>query len=47
MMDSGLTLLEIVIVVAILFILAATVIGSFSQFDKVIALSRDAERIVS
>ncbi len=46
-MKKGFTLIEIVIVVAILTILTAIIVNSFSLFNKKVTLSRDAEKIVS
>ena len=44
---AGFTFIEIVIVLAILLILFAITVGSFSQFNKSVTLGRDAEKIIS
>ncbi|MBI3632753.1 MAG: GspH/FimT family protein [Candidatus Vogelbacteria bacterium] len=46
-MKKGFTLIEITIVTALLLIIATIIVTAFSRFNQAIALSKDAEKIVS
>ena len=46
-MKKGFTLIEVVLVSAIILIIGTIIIGAFSGFNKSVALTKDAEKIVS
>ncbi len=46
-MTRGFTLIELVLVGAIILIIASLSVGAFSQFNKRISLEKDAEKVTS
>lgn len=46
-MKSGLTFIELIIVIAISLVILTIILGSFSRFNRSVTFDRDAEKILS